>query len=305
MVQLPCYADASFQNKVLDISSEEYHGLRTHVHQSSLKHMLKSANSFMFYQKKPLDPTKSMRLGSLGHAAILDGKNFLKNYVVEPTFVGKTKDGKETTSKSAHSVQMMFEEWKTSLAPEVKIITQPEMDQLRWMLDALLEHSFAFDVLKNTMPEVKMQWRDPLTGFQCACEHDFISLEKSIWGDVKTCSDAEWEIFKHRNVEKMRLDFQMAFYQDAIKEVWGIEMKHKLWIAIEQGGSYQCEVHPVNQLYETTGRASYKKAILDLARAIEKNDWSQKQKEVSMGEPSKWFIDMHYSALNAEAVGLG
>ena len=154
---LPKFVDESFENKVINISHEEYHLMRDHVHSSSLMNMVKSPHAFMHYAKHPKKPTKQMRFGTIAHGVILEGQKFLDKFQVQPIFKGLTKDGKETTPMAASSVKEQYQEWLASLPEGAEIMTQEDHDKLMFMLDSMLNHKFVMEVIKDGFPEHKNQ----------------------------------------------------------------------------------------------------------------------------------------------------
>lgn len=284
----PKFVDSSFENKVLEISSEEYHLRSDCVHSSSLKNILKSAHAFKFFLENGKVDTPSLRIGTIAHGAILEGQDFLNKYVVQPVFVGLTKEGKETTSMNALAVKEQHREWLSSLPQGAKIMTQVEHDKLMFMLDSLINHKFIFELLKNGIPEYKKQWRDPVTGLACISSDDFVSFDFDVWIDVKTTTDCEWENFR-RSVEKYGYDFQAAFYARGIKEVHNKDFKDKLWISIENQPPYNCRIHYVSPYYLDAGESLVRKAMNDLSHAIKHDQWQQAQNVIEVGEPSFYY----------------
>lgn len=284
----PKFVDSSFENKVLDISAEEYH-LRTDcVHSSSLKNILKSPHAYKFLLENKQAETPSLKIGTIAHGAILEGQSFLNKYVVQPVFVGLTKEGKETTSMNALSVKQQYQEWLAALPEGSLIMTQAENDKLMFMIDSLVNHKFVFELLKNGTPEYKKQWRDPVTGLACISSDDFVSFDNDVWIDIKTTTNCEWEDFR-RSVEKYGYDFQAAFYARGHKEVHRKDFRDKLWISIENQPPYNCRVHYVSPYYLEAGEIKVRDAMRELSHAIKYNEWNQRQNIIEVGEPSFYY----------------
>lgn len=286
---LPSIVDSNFENKIFEASHNEYHSIKDAVHSSSLKNMLTSPHAYKYFLEHPAEQTKSMKFGTLAHEALLEGSSFLANYVVQPIFVGYTKDGKETTSMAASDVKRQYTEWISQLPRNAQIMTQSEYDRLRWMMDSLLNHKFVQDVLKDGLPEHKMMWRDPVSGFKCVCSHDFVSYKNDIWVDVKTTTSPKWVDFRRNGVEKYRYDLQAAFYEKGIEAVHGKKLGDRVWIAIQSEPPWQVFVHYVDPYYMESGGLSMRNALRDLKTSIKNNSWPQAQVMVEAGEPSPWF----------------
>lgn len=295
----PTFVDSDFQNKIIDCSHEEYHAIKDAVHSSSLKNILKSPHAYNYFATKPKEATKAMHFGTLAHGVILEGSKFLSKYVVQPVFKGLTKDGKETTSMAASSVKAQYQEWLSELPEGSHIITQEDHDKMMFMIDSMLSHKFVQEVFKAGFPELKKQWRDPVTGLKCVSSDDFASFENDVWIDIKTTQDCEWDAFR-KSVERYGYDFQCAFYQRGHKEVFGKEPSDKLWIAVESQAPWECKVHYVNPFYLESGEYQVKKAMRELSHAIKSNKWPQGQVVIEAGEPSNYYKSIYEPRLLEE-----
>lgn len=297
---LPSFVESSFENKVLDITTEQYHARKDAVHSSSLKHIIKSPHAYMWNLKHPKEETPAMKFGTLAHLAILEGSKFLSNYIVEPVFSGFTKDGVPTTSLNATSVKAAKAEWYAGLAAGTKVVTQEEFDKLRWMMDSLLSHKFVQEVLKDGVPELKMEWRDPVTGLLSICSHDFVSRANNVWVDVKTTTNCDWYKFR-KSVEDLRYDFQEAMYGQGIEQVLDWKNYDKVWIALENTHPFECRVHYVDPYYQEAGLAEYRRSMIKLRDAIKGKHWPQGQVIIEAGEPSGIFKTKYDPILTEEA----
>lgn len=300
-VVYPRFVGEDFENKIFTATMEEYHGMRDAVHSSSLKNILKSNHAYNFFLRNPMDQTRSLRLGSIAHSAILEGAEFLNRYVVQPVFKGLTKDGKSTTSLNSTAVKEQVREWMDSLPSGTEILSQEEYDRLRFMLDSLLEHRFVYDLLKDGTPELKKVWRDPKTGLLSVSSDDFVSFQNDIWADIKTTQNCEWDYFR-KSVERYRYDFQCAFYDRGIKAAAKRSLKDRIWIAIENTKPYECRVHYVDPFYMESGEVDVDLAYSKLAKAIKSNNWKQHQNVIEVGEASKFFKDK-YSEIILQNMG--
>lgn len=282
----------NFETKELTGGEAEYRALKTAVHYSDLVHMIKSPHAFMWRQRFPMKSTSQMKLGVLAHKAILEGRDFLEDYIVEPIFMGFTKDGKETTSANALSVKQAKAEWYEQLRPGQQVVTQGDYDTLGFMMESLLSHSFVQDIFKNGRPEVRGQWLDPATQIGCTFANDFLTFDCHTWVDLKTCQASE--AYKFRNsVEKLRYDLQMHMYTTGSEKVFGKAPKEKVWIAIENVEPYECRVHYVDSYYEETGRYEFRESMTKLKHCLKENKWPQGQAAIEMLDPS-FVFKSHY-----------
>lgn len=287
----PKFVDKSFENKVLNISAEEYHSMTDAVHSSSLKKILISPNAYRRNLQNPMKPTKSTINGSIVHELALEGSKYLNRYHVEPPFKGFTKEGKETTSKNSEAYRKFSAEFKASLPPNSVILSQESYDELRWQLDAISEHKFAMDIIKNATPEHRKQWRCPVTGLWMVSSDDLISFENDLWADVKTCVEPDWDDGFRKAVESKVLNypFQEAMYSEGNIQVHGKAPHDRYWIAIQNCDPYEVRVHYIDEGYRKAGRLQFERARRDLAVALKNDSWPQGQQVIESGEPSIFY----------------
>lgn len=284
----PKLVTGPFENKFLDITHEEYHAMRDHVHSGDLIKIIKSPHNFNHHRRNPKPATKPMEFGSKAHEAILEGSKFLSRYVLEPTHSGLTKDGKLTTSLNAISVQLAKAEWHASLPPGTLIVSQEELDKIRWMIDSILDHPVASKLLQKGTPEAKGQWLDPVTGLACVMAIDFLPDDLEVQTEFKTTAECEWEMFR-KSVERLRMDVQVDHYATGLYEITKVRPKYKVWIATENTGSHETRVHEVHYTYEESGRIERLRAMSSIKQGIITGKWPQGQTVLEEALPSQWF----------------
>lgn len=297
----PLIVDESFENKVLDISAEEYHSRIDCAHSSSLKTILISPNAYKYTLNNPIKQTRSLKIGSIAHEASLEGSKFLSRYQVMPKFKGFTKKGEPTESLNSEDVQRQIREWKDSLEQGTVILTQGEYDDLRWMLDSLMNHRFAMDIIKECYREHKKQWRDPVTGIAMISSDDLISFDEDIWADLKTCVDPDWDKFR-RTVEdkKTNYPFQVGMYEAGNLAVHNRMPYDQYWIALQNCGPWETKVHYIDDYYRKAGRLMFERARRDLLVSLKNNSWPQGQVAIESGNPSKFYKDTFDPVLDNE-----
>lgn len=289
----------TFETKSLSITEEQYHSMRDVVHYSSLKHMMKSPHTYLWYVKNPKKPTKAMQFGTLAHKAILEGRDFLENYIVEPIFEGLTKNGELTTSPNATSVKEKKYEWYKSLKPNVQVVSQEDYDRLGFMMESLLSHQFVRDVLKNGRPEVRGQWLDEATGLGCVFAQDFLTFDSSMQIDIKTCRDSSDYAFA-KDVERQKYFLQNSMYAIGSEKVFCRKPKDHLWIAIENCEPWETKVHYVSSIYQEAGEYEFRNNMTKLKYCLNSNKWPQAQTIIEGIEPSYNFTEHYKSVLNVE-----
>lgn len=271
------------------VPDEQYHADKTAVNYSSLKKMDKSPKAFYasYFLGKNEEPTEAMKFGTLAHMAILQGSKFKDAYVVMPEFMGLTLDGKPSAqSKDAKQKRAA---WLADQPPETIITTIEDRDRLFSMIDSILSHRQAHDLLKNGKPEIAGYWRDPETGLRCRMKLDFLPFNVSALLDLKTTQDSLWEEFR-RSVESLRYDIQIAMYSEGVKQITGIEPEHKMWMAVESKMPFEVACYEVPPQYEATGKFDLRNCLRQIAECAKAKQWPQRQAEVEYGDMSPWFF---------------
>lgn len=289
-VIFPEFAPEGFENKWITLSHDEYHNQRDAVHSSSLKHILKSPWAYHHYLMNPPTGTKAMRFGTLAHNVLLKGSEFLKRYQLEPKFEGATLDGKMSTrSKAALQAKA---EWYENLLPGTEVVTQEEYDRLRWMLDSILKHKIASQILSDGTPEAQGTWRDPVTGLKCIMEADFISNSLGALVEFKTTQSCIWSDFR-RTVESLQYYLQIAHYDEGIFRITKKRPEHRIWVTTESVSPYETKCHEVHSVYENAGQIDLRRAYNAIKTSIVNNSFDQAQVVLEEAFPSKWLEEKY------------
>lgn len=288
----------NFETKELLGTEEEYRAIKKAAHYSSLVHMIKSPHAYKQNLIRPREATPAMRFGVLAHKAVLEGKDFLSDYIVEPIFRGYTQDGKETTSANAKSVQAAKAEWYAQLRPDQKVVTQEEYDRIGFIMESLLAHKFVQEILKEGRPEVRGQFKDPVTQIGVTFANDFLTFDCNTWVDLKTCADSSDHSFR-RSVEERRYDLQCEMYNKGNEMVFGKRPREKVWIAVENQSPYEVRIHFVDPYYEESGAYEFRRCMRLLKECIQSNKWPQSQTVIESLAPSLWFRG-HYDLRMSE-----
>jgi len=292
------FAPEDYQNHWNEnIPDEIYHADKTAVNSSSLRKMPKSPFAFYssFFLGKNEEPSESMKFGTLAHMALLQGSKFKEKYVVIPEFVGPTLKGEMSTQSKA--AKEMKAAWLKDQPPDTVFCTEKDKEKIIGMIESVLSHGKAAELLKNGKPEIAGYWRDKETGIRCRMKADFISFDLGVLLDVKTTTDSSWLEFR-RSVEKHRYDIQMMMYDDGVKNIVGKKSVHRIWMAIESKPPYEVRLHEVIPEYEATGLYEYRASLRKIKDCVEKNNFPQGQLDIEFGRMSTPFFN-HYNDIGA------
>ena len=276
-----------------DLEDEDYHTDKTTVGSTSLRKILKPNGSLQqfyrhFFLGEQNEETKEQRLGKLVHKAVLEGGVFLKHYVVEPVFTGKTKDGKEST-KSAEA-KALRAEWLASQPKGAIITTQAEIDLITKTVEAILAHPDGKYLFKNGQSEIAGMFVDEETRIRCKIKPDFLSFDSSVLVDFKTTKSSQKFRFGSQAAE-YRYDFQLYMYGYGVQMINGKFPEILVNVATEK--TDVCEpgifFYGPNDLLRA--ESDFRGALRDLRKAIDNNHWPWRQEKLEPIHYPSWFVN--------------
>lgn len=276
---------AEWREKMTD---EEYHADKTAVGSSTLRKARRSLFSFAAHLIGGEEPTEAMKFGTLVHLAILEPNKFKSLYVVQPVFEGYTSKGELTTSLNCKDVQRKIAAWKAQQHPKAVFVTEKEKEKLLCMIDSVMSHPMASELLRNVKTEVAGYARDPRTGIRVKIKQDIISCDVGYQTDLKTCNDSYWPEFR-RTVESKAYYFQDAQYAGITEAITGIKPEHRSWIAVQNKFPFETAVHEVHPAYQERGERQYNEALTAVKTAIDENSFPMRDLGAPIGEPSYFF----------------
>jgi len=267
------------------LSYESYafeEGLRS----SDLKLLKKSPAHFKAATRKV---SPAMNLGKAVHGFLEQGPSFMDKYLVEPIFVGKTKDGRDSTqSKEARDKK---KEWYASLSPEITVLDSDQHEQLIGILDSIGKHEFLKKMLKGGTRESSLWVKDPETDLILKCRPDFIAAE-GYMVDFKTTRDARrhffsGEIFNAYNDQRPFYILQAAHYAYCAKLAGLSRPDSFTFVAIESSKPFGIKIYPMDHACIEAGN-KWREPLTKLYKeCLVKNEWpcyKQEAEEIQIPE---------------------
>lgn len=226
------------------ISNEQYHADPA-VSASHLKAVMQSPYHywarFVDPDRKPIEPTAAMRLGSLAHCAILEPNDLLQRYgVCGPR---NTKAGKEQAAAME--------------AEGIEAVTSTDMALALSMAAAVRNHPAAAALLKQGKAEQSFWWDDLPTGMRCKCRPDWYYGSTVV--DIKTTTDASPQAFA-RAVATYGYHVQAAHY---LAGLHGAE--RFVFVAVEKSYPHAVAVYELDAASLELGRTTRDNALDVLA----------------------------------------
>lgn len=227
---------------------------------------------------------------------LLEPDKFRQLHVVEPEFIGVTKDGKPTKNPNAIDVKNQREEWRSKQSPQALILTEEEVGNLVGMIESVLEHPIANSMLKKGVAESVIKWTDRDTGVMCKGKPDYLTFEDNKdfhLIDFKTSRNIQSGVFM-RDIVNLQYHLSMAFYADGLLEVYGRLPSTLTIFPVEKTPPYEAAVFVLDDDWYDIGRRMYKDGLELYKKCIDSGKWpafSSKAEAMSMPQ---WAQD--YSA---------
>jgi exodeoxyribonuclease VIII len=222
--------------------NKQYHSSDA-ISASGLKYIWKKS-VWHFLNKKPYE-SDSLSLGTAVHTALLEPKQFYKDYIVMPKFDGRTKEGKEQKAKF---LEQAAEENKQLLDAE-------SYEKVMGILENFNKNETAQEYTKG---EIELSHYLTFEGVEVRVRPDCINRVQNFISDPKTCQENTKEAFK-RDIYKWGYHLQAAFYSDAL----GLPAENFIFIACETNYPYNVTCYDLSEEHIERGREAYKQALAE------------------------------------------
>jgi hypothetical protein len=181
--------------------------------------------------------------------------------VVQPHFDRRYKVQKQAAA-----------EWEAENAGK----TWADPDELalaKAMREAIFSNETARKLLEAEGPiEHTMVWQDHETFLGCKARRDKVCLGMECLVDLKTCSSASEEAFA-RACLRYGYHRQNHFYGEPERILSGNPWRF-FFVAVCSDPPHECAVYELEEDFHALGRAQNRKALNDLATAIELDQWT-------------------------------
>lgn len=231
----------------LMISNAEYHADPA----VSASHLHAVLQSPQHYFKKYIDPnrpknepTAAMRLGTLGHTAVLEPDELKKRHPVVSS--RRTKEAQQLINDGFEPV------------------LQSEMDTAEQMAESVRNHPEAAWLLSVGEAEQSLWWNDDEHGLRCKCRPDWWSGDLVV--DLKTTQDASPKAFA-KSVANFGYHRQQAHY------VKGTKCARFIFIVVEKTYPFQTAVYELDTEASAIGEDQRRRAMNRIATCKQRDEW--------------------------------
>lgn len=246
------------------MTEEEYHADKTAVSSTSVRWAKERPRlfyrNFCLGMAKPA--TKAMNFGKAAHMAILEPERFKALHVVQPDF------GDMRTSAN----RQRRDGWLMEQAAGAVILSQDDRDRLLWMIDSLMNHTVAYNLIKGASFEQSGYFRDLQTGIKCRFRPDIIRPDLSAMPDLKTTRKIKRRRFESEVYEK-GYHIQLAFYYAGINAIYGRPPELPCIIAIENEEPYDTCVYYAPDGMISRGEQDYMLGLGRIKQCMDLGQW--------------------------------
>jgi len=238
-------------------------------------------------------PTESSRfdLGTAAHDLILEGGT-QKICVIDPQdYPSRPTKADPNGSIPAGWTNKAIREARDMARSRGLVPLLPWEDaQIRNMVRAafaFIAESELAGIFAQGKPEQTLIWREGETW--CRSRLDWLSNDRTIILDYKTCQSAEPEAFI-RHLGAMNYDLQSAFYTRGVQACTDSQAPDFVFFAQEITPPYLCSLVSLSAAYKQIAEAKYRRAVDLWGQCLESDIWQGYPSRICYAEPPAWAL---------------
>ncbi|MGN1120312.1 MAG: PD-(D/E)XK nuclease-like domain-containing protein [Oscillospiraceae bacterium] len=218
------------------------------ISRSELFRIADSPEKFIYRREHPEPPTEALIFGQALHMSVLQPELYDDNFIVAPDVDRRTKAGKEIWNSFTDKIKGQT------------VITYDMHDKIERMTAKLNSNEYAAKLL-NGIREEPVFWVDALTGEECKCRPDCVSVINGMdfIVDIKTASNADTETFM-KHALKYGYHLQAAMYSEGLKAATGKSCGF-VFIVIEKEPPYAVNIMQADKLFIQYGYDVFRELI--------------------------------------------
>ena len=183
--------------------------------------------------------------------------------------------------------------------PGAEILLPGEYDEARYMIDALMGHPRAWELLSSPGPsEFPVYWTDPVTGIKMKGLIDHHAWSNMVV-DLKAATTADFHRMV-KTISKYQYFGQVAGYKEASKS----EEDSRI-VFVQPARPWDVRIHWQTPEWHKLGMDLQRKYLDELKACQDSGNWPGKYPEEDKSDPPGWLYedeadDLDYSDLDAE-----
>lgn len=210
---------------VTDMPEEEYFAVKAASY-SGLKHFEDSPAHYKAYRNEPFELKPSREKFKAAHLLTLEADKRSRLVVKDGTWAGKLKDEVLELKKQGKLV-----------------VKQKAYEEATAIATALATHKITGPVITRALCEVSLFWiRD---GVYCKCRIDILDFldDGTIHvADLKNFGNLSSNHLIHYQIDKEKYHWQMAFYGEGVRAVFGKNPTTYKWFFVEESAPHGVRV---------------------------------------------------------------
>jgi hypothetical protein len=225
-------------------------------------------------QGQALEPSPSMRFGTLVHTMVLEPDKVDLYYATEP----RELDG-ERVNKRKPAHRKALEAWRSSLDDGIEVVDRADWERAYEMSIAILRDPRWVAIREDhgALVERSYSWTDEETGLLCKCRPDLYAA--GIVLDLKTTRNSAAPEFG-KQADNLHYALKAAFYLHGLERATGERPDGFVWLAI----SDRCvpEWYSLDQERLELGTRAWRKALDEIAVCTATDTWPTYSSEVGI-----------------------
>lgn len=184
------------------------------------------------------------------------------------------------------------------------ILKTAQVDLVRGMADAILEHPAIAPYLEGVESERTITWTDPRSGFPCKARLDGWHPATRTLLDLKSAADANPRAFGNA-AARLKYDLQLAHYKRGVEAVTGEALEKVAVIVVEKAAPYDCGLLTISDDFLYAAEERLDALFAKLRGCLDTGIWPGRYPEESPLEfPAYLLIDSEGEASFEVATGL-
>lgn len=253
-----------------DAKCRELQALRS----SHLKPLRKSPAHLRARLEGSMAESEAFRQGKLVHKFLENPEKFMETHVVEPKFVGKTKDGRD--SERSAEAKVAKAQWYSDLKDGTIVLREDDVPMIKGIARTVREHGMVRNLLKEGVSETSLWVQEVVNGVavSLACRPDFIAKQGYII-DLKTTRSAHpddfiSDIFSDKGYHYI---LQASLYARCARLAGLARPDSFTFVAIEKEPPYCLNVFPLDHGCLAVGDSYVDKLVETYAQCIDTGKW--------------------------------
>lgn len=238
-----------------DISIADYHADYSAQSKSMLWDFAKRRRIYEAkYVSKTLQsspPTRSMEIGTLTHAGVLEPKTFSNRYAVYPA---------ECLNKNGDLIPTKAAAFRETITNGRIVVKPSELATVKAMIASITEKLEGWLALESYR-EQAIYWTEPTTGILCRCLCDWLIIAngRAFALDLKTTGDAHPVRFSYK-CEDFGYALQDAHYREGIATATGLPVEF-LFVVCESEFPHVTSLQRLSEK-DASSAAEYRRRLL-------------------------------------------